>query len=83
MTRLRFLLSVFCSIISISLHSQTNHKDSLLIERYKLHISSLDYISRKTDNNRHFLNLQNSYVDSIRIIDPSNSFATISKTEFH
>lgn len=79
MTRLRFLLLVFCSIISISLYSQTNHKDSLLIKRYKLHISSLDYISRKTDNNRHFLNLQNSYVDSIRKIDPSNSFATISK----
>ena len=49
--------------------------DSLKLNRYKTHISSLDYISRQTDNSKYFLNLANDYTDSILAIDPKNSFA--------
>ena len=49
--------------------------DSLKLNRYKTHISSLDYISRQTDNSKYFLNLANDYTDSILAIDSKNSFA--------
>ena len=49
--------------------------DSLKLNRYKTHISSLDYISRQTDNGKYFLNLANNYTDSVLAIDPANNFA--------
>ena len=47
--------------------SETNFTkldDSLFI-KYKKHVTSLFYIARKTDNSKYFLNLANSYTDSI------------------
>lgn len=49
--------------------------DSLKLNRYKTHISTLDYISRQTDNSKYFLNLAKDYSDSILAIDSKNSFA--------
>lgn len=42
-----------------------NKSDALAFIKYKKHVTSLFYIARKTDNNKYFLNLANSYADSI------------------
>ena len=75
MLKLRILFIITSYFFSVNLQSQSNNTDSLLVERYKRHITSLDYISRKTDNNKYFLNLANTYTDSILEIDTSNYFA--------
>ncbi len=61
-------------ITSLAL-SQTATHDSLgyskkdpsesLQNKYKRHVTTLDYISRKTDNNKYFLNLALNYCDSL------------------
>ena len=75
MLKLQILFIITIYFFSVNLQSQSNNTDSLLVERYKRHITSLDYISRKTDNNKYFLNLANTYTDSILEIDTSNYFA--------
>ena len=69
------LLIALSCLFSINLHGQSADSDSLLIEKYKHHLSTLDYISRQTDNSKYFLNLATTYTDSILAIDPSNDFA--------
>ena len=53
----------------------SSFKDSLNLIKYKKHVTSLYYISRKTDNSKYFLNLANTYADSILFINPNNLFA--------
>jgi len=60
---------------SLSILQNVLLRDSLLIKKYKKHISSLDYIARQTDNNKYFLNLANNYADSILLLDAINVFA--------
>lgn len=82
LNRTNILLTlVFMCVLNVGF-SQSNDRDSLLVERYKRHITSLDYISRKTDNNKYFLNLANTYTDSILEIDSSNFFAKDFKNKF-
>ena len=62
-------------ITSLALVAQTATHDSLgyskkdpsesLQNKYKRHVTTLDYISRKTDNNKYFLNLALNYCDSL------------------
>jgi len=42
-----------------------NKSDATAFIKYKKHVTSLFYIARKTDNSKYFLNLANSYADSI------------------
>lgn len=61
---------------NIKLQAQPNiNADSTQISRYYGHIASLDYISRKTDNGRYFLNLSNQFCDSILQINPDDKYA--------
>ncbi len=45
-------------------YSKKDPSESLQ-NKYKRHITTLDYISRKTDNNKYFLNLALNYCDSL------------------
>jgi hypothetical protein len=73
-----FLRFFYVSVViaGVSLPSFSNPSDSTDILRFKRHISSLDYISRKTNNSKYFLNLTSQYCDSILAIDSNNAFAT-------
>lgn len=72
---LLYIILVVTSI-NLELHAQPkNNSDSTKISRYYRHIASLDYISRKTDNGRYFLNLSNQYCDSILQISKDDEFA--------
>ena len=75
MLKLQILFIITSYFFSVNLQSQSAETDSLLIEKYKRHISSLNYISGQTDNGKYFLNLSNNYTDSILAIEPKNSFA--------
>ena len=61
-TSLLIFLSFYCQ-------SQTHNDDSAKISRLKTHISTLDYISRHTSNSKVYINLGQSYVDSILKIE--------------
>ena len=68
-------------ITSLALSQTATHdslgyskKDQLIVQdkpseslqnKYKRHVTTLDYISRKTDNNKYFLNLALNYCDSL------------------
>ena len=65
------VFSIFC--FNISSYSQS--LDSIKIERFKKHVSSLDYITRQVDNSKYFLTLTSQYCDSILAIDSNNLFA--------
>ena len=45
-------------------YSKKDPSESLQ-NKYKRHVTTLDYISRKTDNNKYFLNLALNYCDSL------------------
>ena len=75
MLKLQILFIITSYFFSVNLQSQSAETDSLLIGKYKRHISSLNYISGQTDNGKYFLNLSNNYTDSILAIEPKNSFA--------
>ena len=53
----------------------STNRDSIVVEKYKTHVTSLDYISRKTSNSKLYLNLAKSYCDSILKYDSKNEFA--------
>ena len=85
--RIFFLLAfLFCSFSFLAssktdLTELTSHEDisfladSLNEIKYKRHVTSLFYIARKTDNSKYFLNLANSYLDSIFLINSNDEFA--------
>ena len=75
-TSLLIFLSFYCQ-------SQTHNDDSAKISRLKTHISTLDYISRHTSNSKVYINLGQSYVDSILKIDSENIFALKFKDKFN
>ena len=84
---------VFISLFLFTGSSYSNvEKDSVKIIRFERHIKSLDYISRKTSDNKQYLNLAKSYCDSILELDSNNVFAqkfkdkielTLSANEFN
>ena len=47
--------------------------------KYKTHILTLDYISRKTNNSKYFLNMANKYCDSLMIIGKDSAWANAFK----
>ena len=63
--------------------SPTHNYDSAKISRLKTHISTLDYISRHTSNSKVYINLGQSYVDSILKMDSENIFALKFKDKFN
>ena len=67
-----YFIILFC-FNSINIFS--TNKDSIVVEKYKTHVTSLDYISRKTSNSKLYLNLAKSYCDSILKYDDKNEFA--------
>ena len=75
-TLLLIFLSFYCQ-------SQIHNDDSAKISRLKTHISTLDYISRHTSNSKVYINLGQSYVDSILKIDSENKFALKFKDKFN
>jgi len=75
MLKLINIILLVITLLPINLNSQSINSDSLNVEKYKRHISSLDYISRQTDSNPFFLNLANEYCDSILNIDKDNVYA--------
>lgn len=67
-------------------------KDQLFIQdkpseslqnKYKRHVTTLDYISRKTDNNKYFLNLALNYCDSLSKFKEEVFWATNYKNKIH
>ena len=67
---------IFISVFLFTGSSYSNvEKDSVKINRFERHIKSLDYISRKTSDNKQYLNLAKSYCDSILELDSNNVFA--------
>ena len=75
MLKLINIILLVITLIPINLKSQSISSDSLNVEKYKRHVSSLDYISRQTDSNPFFLNLAKEYCDSILNIDSENTYA--------
>ena len=75
MLKLINIILLVITLLPINLKSQSINSDSLNVEKYKRHISSLDYISRQTDSNPFFLNLAKEYCDSILNIDSENTYA--------
>ncbi len=66
---------LFISLFSFTSYSYSNvETDSIKIDRFERHIKSLDYISRKTSDNKQYLNLAKSYCDSILELDSENEF---------
>ena len=63
------------ALIGFSHLSSAINLDSLDVVRFKKHVTSLDYISRQTDNSKYFLNLISQYCDSILSIDSDSEFA--------
>ena len=63
------------ALIGFSHLSSALNLDSLDVVRFKKHVTSLDYISRQTDNSKYFLNLTSQYCDSILSIDSDSEFA--------
>ena len=67
---------LFISLFFFTSYSYSNvETDSIKIDRFETHIKSLDYISRKTSDNKQYLNLAKSYCDSILELDSENEFA--------
>ena len=61
---------LFISLFFFTSYSYSNvETDSIKIDRFETHIKSLDYISRKTSDNKQYLNFAKSYCDSILELD--------------
>ena len=60
--------------ISFSEGATSSSSDSLY-NKYKTHILTLDYISRKTNNNTFFLNQAEQYCDSLMITGKDSAWA--------
>ena len=77
-----FLASSKTDLTELTSHEDVNFlTDSLNEIKYKRHVTSLFYIARKTDNSKYFLNLANSYLDSIFQINSNDEFANEFKTK--
>ena len=75
MLKNRIFLVILSCLFSFSSFSQNTDSELVIIEKYKRHVSSLDYISRQTDSNKFFLSLAIEYCDSILEVSPKNNFA--------
>ena len=62
------------SLFFVNTYSSNVVSDSIKIKTFEQHVKSLDYISRKTSNNKLYLNLAKSYCDSILKFDSKNTF---------
>ena len=68
------LIFFFSFSLFSSEKSSLSIQDSLKIEQYKNHISTLKYISRENHNNDYFLDLALKYIDSIRLLQKDNNY---------
>ena len=68
------LIFFFSFSLFSSEKSSLSIQDSLKIEQYKNHISTLKYISRENHNNDYFLDLALKYIDSIRLLEKDNNY---------
>ena len=71
----KLLIGVLISLFFVNTYSSNVVSDSIKIKTFEQHVKSLDYISRKTSNNKLYLNLAKSYCDSILKFDSKNTFA--------
>lgn len=71
----KLLIGVLISLFFVNTYSSNVVSDSIKIKTFEQHVKSLDYISRKTSNNKLYLNLSKSYCDSILKYDSTNKFA--------
>tara|TARA_B110000003_G_scaffold75663_1_gene77265 strand:- start:418 stop:5211 length:4794 start_codon:yes stop_codon:yes gene_type:complete len=69
-----FFVLLFFTFTYSNIESQSLIQDSLKIEKYKNHISTLKYISRENHNNDYFLDLALKYIDSIRLLEKDNNY---------
>ena len=69
-----FFVLLFFTFTYSNIESQSLIQDSLKIEKYKNHISTLKYISRENHNNDYFLDLALKYIDSIRLLEKNNNY---------
>ena len=87
LTFISFSFSPLLAFSKTNLTELTTNDDSSFITdslneiKYKRHVTSLFYIARKNDNSKYFLNLANSYVDSIFQINSNDEFAHEFKTK--
>jgi hypothetical protein len=51
-------------------------------EKFKTHVLTLDYISRKTNNSKYFLNMAKKYCDSIMFLGTDSAWAESFKEKF-
>ena len=72
---LSFFVLLFSTIIYSSSENKSVTQDSLKLEQYKVHINTLQYISRQNYNNEFFLEIALQYIDSIYQIDNDNNYA--------
>ena len=73
-----FILTLCCSfLITPKNCNATAPADSSISKynKYKTHILTLDYISRKTNNSKYFLNMAGKYCDSLMIIGKDSAWA--------
>ena len=68
----QYTITKLIIVFSCFVQSQVISNDSLEISRLKNHIATLDYISRQTSNNKFYIQLGQTYIDSILQIDPKN-----------
>ncbi len=68
---LAFISVFFIYNLTNSSRGSTKNK----IDKFEQHVKSLDYISRKTSDNKQYLNLARNYCDSILKLDPESKFA--------
>ena len=71
----QFTITKLIIVFSCFVQSQTISNDSLEVSRLKNHVSTLDYISRQTSSNKFYIQLGQTYTDSILQIDPENKYA--------
>ena len=69
------LIFVFALLCFVNITYSNKDFDTIKIDKFEQHVKSLDYISRKTSDNKQYLNLAKSYCDSILELDSKNEFA--------
>ena len=72
---LSFFVLLFSTIIYSNSENKSVTQDSLKLEQYKVHINTLQYISRQNYNNEFFLDIALQYIDSIYQIENDNNYA--------
>ena len=71
------ILSLCCSFLATPKNCYARASDSSesTYKKFKTHIHTLNYISRKTNNSKYFLNMAVQYCDSLMMIGKDSSWA--------